>query len=188
MSILQPSFEELAQRYERELYLTCYGILGHREDAADALQETMLRAWRGFHGFRGEAQWHTWFHRIAVNTSIDILRKRRPDASLNAMTEEDGFDPPDARVSVSGELEASERKRALREAIAQLDEKDRAMIVLRDVRGMSYEELASVLRLPLGTVKSRLKRAREKLMKLLSADAELFGRGNVNNSERRNER
>ncbi len=186
MSILHPSFKELAQRFERELYLTCYGILGHREDAADALQETMLRAWRGFHGFRGEAQWRTWFHRIAVNTSIDILRKRKPDVSLNVLTEEDGFDPPDARVSVSGDLEAAERKRVLREAISRLDEKDRVLIILRDVRGLSYEELAAVLRLPLGTVKSRLKRAREKLVKLLSADAELFGRGNVSNTERRN--
>ena len=87
MSILTPPFEELAQRYERELYLTCYGILGHREDAADALQETMLRAWRGFRGFRGEAQWRTWFHRIAVNTCIDMLRKRKPDSSLDTMAE-----------------------------------------------------------------------------------------------------
>ncbi len=187
MSILTPSFEELAQRYERELYLTCYGILGHREDAADALQETMLRAWRGFRGFRGEAQWRTWFHRIAVNTCIDILRKRKPDSSLDTMAE-DGFDPPDSRVSVSGELEAKERKRRLREAIGELNEKDRMLIVLRDVRGMSYEEIASTLRLPLGTVKSRLKRAREHLVKILSADAELFGRENVSNTERRSKR
>ena len=116
MSILPPSFEELAQRFEKELYLTCYGILGHREDAADALQETMLRAWRGFKGFRGEAQWRTWFHRIAVNTCIDMLRKRRPNSSLDAMQEE-GFDPQDTGTSVSGELESAERKRLLREAI-----------------------------------------------------------------------
>ena len=185
MSILKPSFEELAQRYERELYLTCYGILGHREDAADALQETMLRAWRGFHGFRGEAQWRTWFRRIAINTSIDFLRKRKPDASLDKMAEEEGFDPPDSQASVSGELETGERKRLLREAIAQLEEKDRTLIVLRDVRGLSYEEVASVLHVPLGTVKSRLKRARQKLAKILSADAELFEGGYVSKEERR---
>ena len=134
MSLHPPSFEELAQKFERELYLTCYGILGHREDAADALQETMLRAWRGFRGFRGEAQWRTWFHRIAVNTCIDMIRKRKPETSLNVMREE-GFDPADPRVNVSGELEADERKRRLREAIGKLDEKDRTLIVLRDVRG-----------------------------------------------------
>ena len=83
MSILQqPSFEALAQSVERDLYLTCYGMLGNREDAADALQETMLRAWRGFHGFRGEAQWKTWFHLIAVNTCIDMIRKRKPETPL----------------------------------------------------------------------------------------------------------
>ena len=184
MSLHPPSFEELAQKFERELYLTCYGILGHREDAADALQETMLRAWRGFRGFRGEAQWRTWFHRIAVNTSIDMIRKRRPETSLNAMTEE-GFDPADTRVNVSAELEAGERRQRLREAIGKLDEKDRSLIVLRDVRGMSYDELAHILRLPQGTVKSRLNRARERLKRILSEDAELFGRSNVSNSERR---
>ncbi len=187
MSLHPPSFEELAQKFERELYLTCYGVLGHREDAADALQETMLRAWRGFKGFRGEAQWRTWFHRIAVNTCIDMLRKRRPAASLDAMQEE-GFDPGDTRVSVSGELEEAERKRLLREAIGRLDEKDRVLIVLRDVRGLSYEELAKVLRLPEGTIKSRLSRAREHLKKILSADAELFGFRDVNKSERRAKR
>ena len=187
MSLHPPSFEELAQKFERELYLTCYGILGHREDAADALQETMLRAWRGLRGFRGEAQWRTWFHRIAVNTCIDMIRKRKPETSLNVRREE-GFDPADPRVNVSGELEADERKRRLREAIGKLDEKDRTLIVLRDVRGLPYEELARVLRLPEGTVKSRLKRAREKLKKILSADAELFGRSDVSNSERRSKR
>ena len=187
MSILPPSFEELAQRFEKELYLTCYGILGHREDAADALQETMLRAWRGFKGFRGEAQWRTWFHRIAVNTCIDMLRKRRPNSSLDAMQEE-GFDPQDTGTSVSGELESAERKRLLREAIMKLNEKDRMLIVLRDVRGLSYEELARVLRMPEGTVKSRLSRAREHLKKILAADAELFGFKDVNKGERRAKR
>ena len=188
MSILhQPSFEALAQSVERDLYLTCYGMLGNREDAADALQETMLRAWRGFHGFRGEAQWKTWFHRIAVNTCIDMIRKRKPETSLEVMAE-NGFDPRDERVSVSGDLEAAERKRVLRQAIQRLEEKDRTLIILRDVRGMAYDEIARVLRLPQVTVKSRLNRAREKLKRILSEDAELFGKSNVKDSERRSER
>ena len=186
MSIHQPSFEELAQSFERDIYLTCYGMLGRREDAEDAMQETMLRAWRGFHGFRGEAQWKTWFHRVAVNTCIDIIRKRKPETSLEVLAE-NGFDPADDRVSVSGELEASERKRVLREAICRLDEKDRTLIVLRDVRGWAYDEIARVLRLPQGTVKSRLSRARERLAKSLGEDTELFGRVNVSNRERRSE-
>ena len=187
MSIQTHTFEELAERFERELYLTCYGMLGRREDAADALQETMLRAWRGFRGFRGEAQWRTWFHRIAVNTCIDMLRKRKPEASLNTMAEE-GFDPPDERVSVSGEVEAGERRRRLRQAINRLDEKDRTLIVLRDVRGLAYEDLARILRLPQGTVKSRLNRAREKLRRILSEDPELFGPMYVNDDERGSKR
>ena len=73
MSIHTLTFEELAKSMERDLYLTCYGMLCHREDTADALQETMLRAWKGFHGFRGEAQWKTWFHRIAVNVCMSFM-------------------------------------------------------------------------------------------------------------------
>ena len=187
MSIHPPTFEELAQRFEKDVYLTCYGILNSREDAADALQETMLKAWRGFRGFKGEAQWRTWFRRIAVNTCIDMLRKRRPNTSLEEMREE-GFEPRDPKASVSGEVEAAERKRLLREAIGKLNEKDRVLIVLRDVRGMSYEDLSRVLHLPEGTVKSRLNRAREHLKKILSEDAELFGFRNVSKGERRDQR
>ena len=165
MSIHTLTFEELAKSMERDLYLTCYGMLGHREDAADALQETMLRAWKGFHGFRGQAQWKTWFHRIAVNVCIDMLRKRKPETSLEVM-QEDGFDPRDEHANVSADVEKAER----------------------DVRGMAYDELARVLRLPQGTVKSRLNRAREKLKRILSEEAELFDRGYVNNSERRSKR
>ena len=184
MSLHPLSFEELAQRFERDLYLTCYGMLGRREDAADALQETMLRAWRGFRGFRGEAQWKTWFTRIAVNTCIDMLRKRKPETSLEVLSE-NGFDPEDTSVSVSGALEAAERRRKLREGILRLEEKDRTLIILRDVRGMAYDELSRVLRLPQGTVKSRLNRARGKLLKILSENTELFERDRVSNSERR---
>ena len=187
MSIHTLTFEELAKSMERDLYLTCYGMLGHREDAADALQETMLRAWKGFHGFRGQAQWKTWFHRIAVNVCIDMLRKRKPETSLEVM-QEDGFDPRDEHANVSADVEKAERRAKLREAIQRLDEKDRTLIVLRDVRGMAYDELARVLRLPQGTVKSRLNRAREKLKRILSEEAELFDRGYVNNSERRSKR
>ena len=102
--------------------------------------------------------------------------------------QEEGFDPQDTGTSVSGELESAERKRLLREAIMKLSEKDRTLIVLRDVRGLSYEELARVLRMPEGTVKSRLSRAREHLKKILAADAELFGFKDVNKGERRAKR
>ena len=88
---------------------------------------------------------------------------------------------------VIGQL-ANDIREEIEKRIGELNEKDRMLIVLRDVRGMSYEEIASTLRLPLGTVKSRLKRAREQLVKILSADAELFGRENVSNTERRSKR
>lgn len=187
MSNPSQRFEALAQAMERDLYLTCYGMLGKPEDAADALQETMLRAWRGFHGFRGEAQWKTWFHRIAVNVCIDMIRRRKPDASLDTLRE-DGFDPRDEAAVTERRIERDEQRRRLREAILRLEEKDRVLIILRDVRGLPYEELSRVLRLPQGTVKSRLNRAREKLKRILAGDAELFDRVSVKEHEGRGDR
>ncbi len=187
MSIHPPPFEMMAQQFEKDLYLTCYGMLGSREEAEDALQETMLRAWRGYRGFRGEAQWKTWFHRIAINTCIDLIRRRRPSASLEVMAEK-GEDPRDPRADVQAEAERGERRQKLREAILRLPERDRTLIILRDVRGLSYEEVARVLRLPQGTVKSRLNRAREKLRQSLAEDAELFGLSNVKHNGRRDGR
>jgi len=176
-------FERIAREEERGVYLTCLYMLGSRQDAYDAVQETMLKAWRGYQRFRFRAKWSTWFHRIAVNTCIDMLRKRRPETSLDDLSDQ-GFDAPDQSADSFGQLESRERRRALFAALRALDDKDRMIVVLRDIRGLSYEDLARTLLLPEGTVKSRLNRARAKLRQALGDQMELFSAGHVNDSER----
>lgn len=171
-------FERAAAENEKSVYRTCLSMLKHREDAEDCLQETMLRAYRAYGQFDGRARLSTWFYRIAVNTCVDYIRKRRNEVSLDALRD-DGFDPGDRKQNVYSSLEESERKRLLKEALDLMPEDARALIVLRDVEGLSYDEAAQALNLPLGTLKSRLSRAREKLCALLSKNAELFRSAHV---------
>ena len=177
-------FIRLAAPYEQRIYGTCFSILHSREDAEDALQETMLKAFRSWGSYRGEAQIQTWLTRIAVNVCIDLIRKRKDSVSLDGM-ETAGFDPPDPKEGPYEKLEQSERLRLLKEAIGALDPDARAMITLRDVKGCSYEEISEILEQPLGTVKSRLNRAREKLRDRLLGHEELFGKRTVRTGERR---
>lgn len=167
-------FEALAAGEERRVYAACYHMMGNREDALDCAQETMLRAYRAFSAFRGEAQFSTWITRIAMNVCTDALRKRRDAVSLDALREEQGFDPKDQGLEVYAQLEEKERKRLLKEALSLLPAEMRRMIVLRDVQGLSYDEVAKILDMPLGTVKSRISRAREKLAAILKKSSELF--------------
>lgn len=175
----QASFEALAMEAEGQVYRTCFHMMGSAEDAADCAQETMLRAFRAFSSFRRDAQFSTWIIRIALNVCADALRRRRPAVSLEALREETGFDPPDRGKGAYALLEEKERLRLLRRAVALLPEDARQLIVLRDFQGLSYEEIAGILNLPLGTVKSRVSRAREKLSRFLSSDAELFSSPSV---------
>ena len=172
-------FERLAGEHERQVYAVCYHMMGSREDAQDCAQETMLRAFKAFGSFRRDASFSTWITRIAMNVCTDALRKRRPVTSLDAMRDDTNFDLPDAGPTAYAQLEQKERVRLLREGLDELPEEMRQIIVLRDMRGMSYEEIAAVLEVPLGTVKSRVNRAREKLSAILQKSSELFSSHSV---------
>lgn len=182
------AFEELMTPYEKKLYALCFRMLGNREDALDCAQDAMLRVWRAIDTYRRQASFQTWVLRIATNACLDFLRKKkvRPAVSLDSMTEA-GYMPEDSSVGVDPQAsaETAAQKEALAAGIARLPEELRAALVLRDVQGLSYEEVAEVLKAPLGTVKSRINRAREKLRGILYPDAELFGAGRVYTSERR---
>lgn len=172
-------FERLAAECERQVYAACYHMMGNREDALDCAQETMLRAFRAFDSFRRDAQFSTWITRIAMNVCVDALRKRKDAVSLDEMQEETGFDIRDESPGAYARLEEKERLRLLREGLAALPEEARRLIVMRDMQGMRYEEIAAALELPLGTVKSRISRAREKLAAILQKSSELFSSRSV---------
>ena len=172
-------FERLAEENERQVYSVCFHMMGSREDAQDCAQETMLRAFRSFDSFRGDAAFSTWITRIALNVCTDALRKRRDAVSLDALREEQGFDVPDSAPAAYARLEEKERLRLLREGLSLLPPDMREMIVLRDIQGKSYEEIGEILHVPLGTVKSRVSRAREKLAAILKKTSELFSSSSV---------
>lgn len=169
------AFETLMAPYEKKLYALCLRMLGDREDALDCAQDAMLRIWRAIGGYRGQAMFATWCCRIATNACLDLLRKRKvhPSVSLD-MLAETGFLPEDEREGPHERAEAEARKEALARGIAALPTDLRSALVLRDVQGFSYEEVASILHAPLGTVKSRINRARERLRGILHPEAELF--------------
>ena len=172
-------FERLAGESERQVYAVCFHMMGNPQDAQDCAQEAMLRAFRAFDSFRRGASFSTWITRIAINVCTDELRKRKKVVSLDAMREEAGFDLPDRAPTAYARLEEKERLRLLREGLSQLPDDMRQMIVLRDMRGMNYDEIAEALQLPLGTVKSRINRAREKLKRILKESSELFSSSSV---------
>lgn len=179
-------FERLVAPLERQVYFTCLGIMGKKEDAEDCAQEAMLKAYRKLHTFKGEAKLTTWLYAIATRVCLDALRKRRELLSLEAL-QGDGFEPGTDAEEAYLKLEDSQRKALLRQAIAQLPGDFRTALVLVDLQGLSYQEAAQVLDVPEGTVKSRISRARKALQKILLKNRELFSDPPRPNDERRDD-
>ena len=171
------AFEALVMRHERMIYLLCLRMTGSAADAQDCAQEAFLNAFKAYGRFRGEAGEKTWLYRIAYNACVDFLRRRKNEASLDALREE-GFDPSDTRQPPPGaELERRELRRQIEDAVLQLPEDQRAVMILRDFQQMPYDEIARVLDVNEGTVKSRLSRAREKVKNtLISGEQNAFAR------------
>lgn len=183
---MQERFTEMASRYERMIYLLCLRMTGSREDAMDCAQETLLRAYRAYGSFHGRSGEKTWLYRIACNTCVDLLRRRPSHVSLEELQEK-GYDPADTRIPLPGErLEKEELRRQILEALALLPEDQRAAVILRDFQQMSYEEIARILEISEGTVKSRLSRGREKIKNILIR-AEQNGYASVKEDEGRQE-
>ena len=169
------AFERLVKPYERKMYALAFRMCGNAEDASDCLQDAMLRIYRGLGSFKGEAAFSTWIYRIQVNVCRDFFRKlkhRRAD-SLDAITEK-GRDPVDTALTPDESAENADLKRQISNAIQQLPEDMRETLVLREIQGCSYEEIAQILDINIGTVKSRINRAREKLRNILSDETELL--------------
>lgn len=169
------AFEALAAPLEGLVYRLCLRLLRNPADAQDAAQEALLRAYRGLPRFHGGSSFATWLYRIARNTCLDVLksaRVRNERASLEALGEA-GFDPAAETLGPDERYERDARQEALRAAIDGLPEEQRLLLALRYGEGYSYEQLAATLRLPEGTVKSRLSRAKERLRALLPPEIEI---------------
>lgn len=166
------AFEQLVLKYQTPIYNLCFRMVGNAEDAADLTQESFLKAWNHLHSFHYEAAFSTWLYRLASNTCLDFLRsmKRHPQISLTVEDndgEEATLDIPDLSPSPEEALLCAEEKALLAQAMQELEPEQRQILTLRVVNEMSYADIANVLRIREGTVKSRLSRARDALRKNL---------------------
>lgn len=167
------AFGELVERYQKRVYAIAYGILRDRDDAWDAAQEAFVKAYKNLSRFKGDAAFYTWMYRITYNLAIDHYRSKGRKAAVHfedpALMESalEAEGRPTYQTDPAELTDRAELTRILHEAMNRLSEKHRAIIVLREVEGLSYEEIASVLGIPKGTVMSRLFHARKNLQDLL---------------------
>ena len=163
------AFAEVVARHQDRLMWTAYHLLGDREEAADAVQETFLRAYRALDGFGGEGYVGAWIGRIVVNVCVSLLRAR----AARPVADHGRWD----WGATEGRYAQAEQRMVLTAAMAQLDMQDRAILLLRHVHGLSSQEIGPAVDLPATTVRSRLARARATLRALLPDDSSLFNAG-----------
>ncbi len=158
------AFDEIVDRYERRVWAVAIRMVGHTEDARDVSQDVFVSAMRSLRTFREEAQLSTWFHRVTVNAALDLLRKRKRGlARPLEEVREQASDLPGPEMHAV----ASARAREVQSALTRLSEEHRAVLVLHDLQDLDYAEVSAALGIPLGTVKSRIHRARSEMAKML---------------------
>lgn len=178
----QEAFAQLVLDNQNRVYSLALRLSGDREEAADLAQEAFVKAWQGLSAFQGESSFSTWVYRLTTNVCIDHLRKKKrreavePSVSLddenNSWAEPSTWEQDPQRL-----LEQSERGKALARAIDRLPDWQREALVLRELSGLSYQEIGEKLDIDIGTVKSRIARARLNLRKILLEDGNFFGYG-----------
>ena len=175
----QSAFEQLVLDNQNRVYSLALRLCGDREEAADLSQEAFVKASQGLSALQGESSFATWVYRLTTNVCIDHLRRKKrreevePAVSLD--DENSGWaEPADRASDPQLLLEKSERGRALARGLEQLPDWQRRVLVLRELSGLSYQEISDALDIDLGTVKSRIARARLALRKILLEDGNFF--------------
>jgi RNA polymerase sigma-70 factor (ECF subfamily) len=157
------AFGTLVQKYQDRLFNTVAHLAGNCEDARDIVQEAFVQAFVKLDSFRGKSAFYTWLYRIAFNLCAGWRRKQRPVASIDGNNERCGLDPADNGDGPVEQLQRQERCRQIRQALKQLSPEHRTILVLREIEDCDYETIAEILDVPVGTVRSRLHRARLEL-------------------------
>ena len=176
------AFEELVRTYEAPVYRLALRMCGGRaEDAQEVAQEAFLAAWRGLPRFRGQCRFSSWLYKLTANAAMDHLRreKRRPAA----VPLENAGEPADPHTPQE-ELERRELHRAVQQALDRLTPEHREVLILREIQQLSYDEIADVLSLDLGTVKSRINRGRRQLREFLLKQGNFLSSAASNKTER----
>ncbi|MEZ6141524.1 MAG: sigma-70 family RNA polymerase sigma factor [Zavarzinella sp.] len=164
------AYEPLVLRYQDRLYNAVFRMLNSAEDAADVVQEAFIGAYQSLHSFKGESGFFTWLYRIAFNVAISLKRKRRIAASLDWDSGERQFPEPvedNPNIHPDKNLERSEEEELLQKALDRLTNEHRMIIILNDIQDEKYEDIAEILGIPIGTVRSRVHRARAELRSII---------------------
>jgi RNA polymerase sigma-70 factor (ECF subfamily) len=164
------AFGQLVVRYQDRLYHTLVSVTGSAEDARDVAQDAFVQAFHKLSTFRGQSAFYSWLFRIAMNAAISRKRKnRRPTVSIEAAKENAGVEPIDGHpeTSPSHAIELTEQQVMVRTALAELPEDYRTVLVLKEMEGLKYEQIAEIVGCPIGTVRSRIHRGRTELKEKL---------------------
>lgn len=176
----QTAFEQLILQYEATVYDISYKMVKNETDAYDIAQEVLIKIWKQIPKFKGQCKFSTWVYRITYNQCLDSLRKqkRKREISLFRPKEEKEdlyiIEEIDENECVEKQILQKEYQKVIQEALLEIKEEYRLVLILRDMKGYSYEEIATIAQLSLGTVKSRINRARAALKKVLLKDEELY--------------
>ena len=176
----EQSFAQLVQQNQGRIYNLALRMTGNPDDALELSQEAFLNAWKGLGKFQGDSSFATWLYRLTSNVCIDFLRKEKRRGALSMTISLDDEEEarqaelPDERYSPHVEAERRERRETLRAGLASLSEEHRKVLILRELEGLSYGEIAQTLELEEGTVKSRIARARLALRNYLKKQGNFF--------------
>jgi RNA polymerase sigma-70 factor (ECF subfamily) len=173
------AFGQLVGHYQDRLYNALLRVLGSAEDARDVVQDAFVQAFVKLDTFRGSSAFYTWLYRIAFNLAMSHHRRRRPTTSLDIVKADCGHEPTDGQPAPEIRLAQRERAELVHAALAELSAEHRQIIVLRELEGCRYDQIADILQLPVGTVRSRLFRARLQLRDQL---APLLGEEEMSNA------
>jgi RNA polymerase sigma-70 factor, ECF subfamily len=161
------AFGQLVTKYQDRLYNTIVHVIGSTDEAYDVVQDALVQAFVKLESFHRESGFYTWLYRIALNAAVSRRRRHKPMQSVEQTRELTGEEPPGRLASPSDRLEQQERAAQVQAALATLSDEHRTVLVLREMEGCSYEAIGEILDLPVGTVRSRLHRARLQLREQL---------------------
>ncbi len=173
------AFEELVNRYQNSVYRLALRMCGNAHDAEEVAQEAFVAAWRGLPSFRGESKFSSWLYQLTSNAAVDFLRREKRHRNTTPVEEQTELA---AEGTPQQDAEASEVRENLQKALLALTPEHRQIFLLRQMEQLSYEEIGQLLRLEIGTVKSRLNRAKKQLRQILLRQGNIFESSSVKQS------